>query len=56
MLNGERFKVDGGFTQIVPTADYYTADGNRIDQKGVTPDIEVNEHEALEYVLRELIH
>lgn len=55
MLNGERFYVDNGFTIIVPTADYYTADGYRIDQNGVTPDRKVNEEDALEYVLKQLL-
>jgi C-terminal processing protease CtpA/Prc len=40
---------------MIPTADYYTVDGFRIDQNGVKPDIEVNQSEALEYVLNSLI-
>ena len=51
MLTGEEFDLGNGFKLFLPTADYYAADGYRIDQKGVTPDIEVKQEEALEYVL-----
>ena len=51
MLTGEEFDLGNGFKLFLPTADYYAADGYRIDQKGVTPDIEVKQDEALEYVL-----
>ncbi len=55
MLNGEYFALEKGFKIIVPTADYYTADGYRIDQKGVKPDIETKKEKALSHVLTELI-
>ena len=52
MLNGEKFEVGNGFTLFIPTADYYTSDGKRIDQIGVAPHIKSKE--ALEYVLEEI--
>lgn len=55
MLNGEVFKISHGYSVIVPTADYYTADGYRIDQNGVEPNIKVPSEEALDYVLENLI-
>ena len=39
----------------IPTADYYTSDGYRIEQNGVKPDIETKSEEALNKVLSELI-
>lgn len=51
MLNGEQFKLAGNWTMVIPTADYYTSDGYRIDQKGVNPDIKVKSKEALKHVL-----
>lgn len=56
MLNGEVFKVSHAYSVIIPTADYYTADGYRIDQNGVEPNIIVPSEEALDYVLENLIH
>lgn len=55
MLNGEMFPLANGFNMVIPTADYYTSDGFRIDQNGVAPNIEVKEDAALEYVMEQLI-
>jgi hypothetical protein len=55
MLNGEFFSVMNGFKVIVPTADYYTSDGYRIDKKGVIPDIQTKDKDALDYVLGNLL-
>lgn len=55
MLNGEFFDLNNGFKIVIPTADYYTSDGYRIDQNGVKPDIEVHENEALEFVMNDLL-
>jgi hypothetical protein len=52
MLNGERFDVGHGWSLTVPTADYYTADGNRLDQTGVQPDVNVKSADALSYVMK----
>lgn len=46
---GERFKV------FIPTADFQTAEGKRLDKKGVEPDIKIDPSRALQYVLEELI-
>lgn len=55
MLNGEFFDLQNGFSLVVPTADYYTSDGYKIDQNGVKPNIETNAKQALEYVIDNLI-
>lgn len=47
MLNGEMFNLDNGFKMFIPTADYYSSDGYKIDQKGVKPNIETKSEEAL---------
>lgn len=54
MLNGERFKLQGKFNLWMPTADYYTADGNKIDKTGVEPNVIVSPNEALEKALSEI--
>ena len=51
MLNGELYPIKDGFTLVVPTATYYTADGFKIDKTGVSPDIKVKADSALDYVL-----
>lgn len=55
MLNGERFDLKSGFSVFVPTADYYTVDGLRIDQNGVEPDIELKDEKPVEYILNQFI-
>ncbi|MGG5506580.1 MULTISPECIES: S41 family peptidase [unclassified Myroides] len=55
MLNSERFVLSEGFTLVLPTADYYTADGKRLDQIGVQPTFDVPGDEALDYVMNQLI-
>lgn len=55
MLNGETFNLSNNYTLIIPTADYVTSDGYKIDQNGVLPEIEVPGEEALDYVLDNLI-
>lgn len=51
MLNGEKFELSGRYNLWLPTADYYTVDGNKIDKIGVEPDIQVKSELALEKVL-----
>lgn len=51
MLNGEKFAINNEFYLWMPTADYYTADGFKIDKAGVEPDIEADPAEALEKAL-----
>jgi hypothetical protein len=55
MLNGEFFDLQNGYSLIVPTADYYTSDGYKIDQNGVKPNIEIESKKALEYVINNLV-
>jgi len=55
MLNGEPFQLSAGFSVFVPTADYYTMQGFRIDQQGVEPDIPVTDEDPVEYILGQLI-
>lgn len=60
MLNAEFFNLNTGLNQypfqlVVPTADYYTSDGNKIDQVGVKPNYKVKSEKALDFVLEELI-
>lgn len=51
MLNGEIFRIGDSFKLWIPTADYYTADGFKIDKVGVTPDIAVEPADALKKAL-----
>jgi len=56
MLNGEQSDLKNGFSVFVPTADYYTSDGQRIEQNGVQPNIVLGEDEdALHYTIDQLI-
>lgn len=55
MLNGERFDLESGFSVFVPTADYYTLDGYRIDQNGVEPHIKLEDKDPIKYILSHLI-
>ena len=50
MLNGEEFDCGGGWKLTVPTADYYTADGVRLDHRGVAPDRTVKSADAMRVV------
>ncbi len=51
MLAASPFTVAGKYTIMLPIADFYTYDGVRLDQVGVSPDIEVKSGEALNKVL-----
>ncbi len=55
MLNGEQFSITKNFRLWVPTADYYTSDGKKIDRVGVMPDVVCKQEGALEEAL-ELIN
>lgn len=52
MLNGERFSVKGGWMLVVPTADFYTTEGKRLEGNGVPPDHDVEAEKALNYTLK----
>ncbi|BDD02939.1 S41 family peptidase [Aureibacter tunicatorum] len=51
MLNGEKFTMNSKYDLFLPTADYYTVDGAKIDKIGVTPHIETASKDALKRVL-----
>ncbi|RYE26253.1 MAG: hypothetical protein EOP51_01105 [Sphingobacteriales bacterium] len=55
MLNAEFFELDKRFTLMLPTADYYTPDGYRIDQNGVVPSIETKPEEALDHAMKNMV-
>ena len=55
MLNGEAFGLNEQWHITIPTADYYTPNGKRLDQVGVEPDIKVSFKDALDYVLKNLV-
>lgn len=55
MLNSERFSLAYGYTLVLPTADYYTADGKRLDQVGVRPTVVVPSGDVLDYAIKQLI-
>ena len=55
MLTGQYFNINDDYKAFIPIADYQTAEADRLDQKGVAPDYEVNSNEALNYVLENLI-
>ncbi len=51
MLSGEQVPIGDGWMVMLPTADYYAADGYRIDGAGVEPDVHAPSREALERAL-----
>ena len=52
MLSGAYFDIDDNYKAFLPIADYYTAEGFKIDKVGVTPDIKVNPSKAKAHVLQ----
>jgi len=48
MLNGERFTINDRFSLFLPTADFYAADGQRLDRVGVEPDVKVDPADTLQ--------
>ena len=51
MLSADRIPIDETFMLFTPVADYITADGVRLDQRGVIPDVKVPADEALQVAL-----
>ncbi len=51
MLSGRFFDINENWKVFVPIADYYTADGTKIDRVGVTPHIAVDPQQAKTHVL-----
>lgn len=54
MLAAEMFELSAGFKIFLPTADYYSFDGKRLDKIGVEPNVDVD-GDALKYVMEQLI-
>lgn len=52
MLSAQWFKLSKEYSVFIPTNDYMTADGTRIDQVGVSPDKEIDSEKALDEVLK----
>ena len=52
MLSAEEIPLGDGWTLLLPTADFYTADGNRLEGRGVEPHIASSSDRALEVALR----
>lgn len=55
MLMGSYFSVSEDLKLFLPVADFMMADGVRLDQKGVEPDVAIPSEKALEYTLEKLI-
>ena len=55
LLSAKGFELDNEFEIIIPTNDFISAKGFRVDRVGITPDVEVGEGDALDYVLKNLI-
>ena len=51
MLSSEEIPLGDGWTLLLPTADFYTPDGKRIEGRGVEPDIAASSERALEVAL-----
>jgi C-terminal processing protease CtpA/Prc len=48
MLNAEKFALGNNWFAFIPTADYYTTEGVRLEGVGVTPDIKAPKADALD--------
>ncbi len=55
MLGMSFFNLSDDFILTVPTTDYFTNDGVRLDKVGVAPNFEVESDKALKYVFENLI-
>ena len=51
MLSPETFPFGDGWELVIPTAEYFTADGTRLEGCGVTPDVPVEPDQALDAVI-----
>ena len=55
LLSAKGFELDNEFEAIIPTNDFVSAKGFRVDRIGISPDVEVGDGDALDYVLKNLI-
>ncbi len=51
MMQSKKYSVGEGFILTLPTSDFYTPEGTRLEGNGVKPTIETDSDKALEYVL-----
>ena len=54
ILSPAVFDVGGGYYTIIPIAEYLAADGERIEGKGVEPDIKIKPAKALGWIYRKI--
>lgn len=54
MLSAEWFEVDEDYSIFIPTVDYLTAEGTRLDMLGVLPDVKTSSDNALNEVLKHI--
>lgn len=54
MLSQRMYDLSGGLQLFLPIADYYSAYSGRIEQEGVTPDVELPAQQALDYAIAAL--
>ncbi len=55
MLSAAIFHISDKYYISLPIADYYTFDGQRLDQIGVEPNVIVNPKDAFNFVINNLI-
>lgn len=55
LLSAKAFSLDENFEVIIPTNDFISAKGFRVDRVGISPDIETGKEDALDFVLKNLI-
>ncbi|MBV7439825.1 hypothetical protein KRX57_00150 [Weeksellaceae bacterium TAE3-ERU29] len=56
MLSSNEFKIENEIILRIPLNDFITYSGERIDKKGVEPNIKVKSEKALEYTLNNIIN
>lgn len=52
LLSAETFNLDDDIMILVPTNDFVSFEGYRVDKQGVKPDIKVKNQDELEYVIK----
>lgn len=52
LLSAQTFNLDDDIMILVPTNDFVSFEGYRVDKKGVNPDIKVKNQDELEYVIK----
>ena len=55
LLSIKWFKLNDMFNLAIPTNDFISTFGYRVDKKGIEPDINTGNEDALEYVLKYLV-